>query len=201
MRNALMLAAAILLIAARGAAAQEATIETSYGTITVTLDAAHAPQTVANFVAYAREGHFDGTVVYRVVPGFVIQAGSTEASGGSRPVHAPIALETASGLKNLRGTIAMARSSDPTSATAEFFINLSDNPDLDPHPGEAPNTSGYAVFGTVSGMDVVDRIATVPTGGTTGPFPPDASPAMPVTIIKVTIVDAAAPSTPPAPAN
>src|SRR5215467_6820512 len=169
-RAALMLrnivVAAGLLIASAATADPQAQIETSLGTITVSLDAAHAPQTVANFVRYAHEGHFDGTVIYRVVPGFVLQMGSYDARGNPKPTHAPIALETATGLTNARGTLSMARA-EPNSATAEFFINLSDNASLDPKSGAPANTTGYAVFGHVTGgMDVVDRITAVPTGGT-----------------------------------
>ncbi len=185
MRGILALAAALLF--ATAANAQQAKFETSLGNITVALDAAHAPRAAANFIAYAREGHFDGTVFYRVVPGFVIQMGSTDADGNPRPVHAPIPLESANGLKNLRGTLSMARSDDPGSATAEFFINLSDNPDLDPTAGADPNTTGYAVFGHVTdGMDVVDKIAASVLHGGKGPFP-DAAPAFPVIVTKVTI--------------
>lgn len=190
--------AALFALAAGGAQAQQATIETSLGTITVALDAAHAPKSVANFVRYAKGGHYDGTVFYRVVPGFVIQAGSFDAKGNARPSRAPIPLESANGLKNVRGALSMARTSDPDSATAEFFIDVDNLPSLDADAGAAPNTTGYAVFGHVtSGMDVVDKIVSVPTGGANGPFPPDASPLTPVVIKKVTIVDAAA----PAPAN
>jgi len=180
-----VLAAAI----AGGAEAETATIDTDLGTITVALDSAAAPKTVANFIAYAKEGHFDGTVIYRVVPGFVIQMGSYDAQGDARPTHDPIPLETAGGLKNLRGTLSMARGDEPASATAEFFINLSDNTDsLDPKPDAAPNTTGYAVFGhmTGNGMDVVDKIAASVLNGGKGPFP-DAAPAFPVTIHKVTV--------------
>ncbi|MGH6870686.1 MAG: peptidylprolyl isomerase [Rhizomicrobium sp.] len=177
---------ALAPVAVQPVAAQTAKIETTLGTITVALDAAHAPRTVANFIAYAKEGHFDGTVIYRVVPGFVIQMGSYEADGSERPKHDPIALESANGLKNLRGTLSMARNDDPGSATAEFFINLSDNPELDPKAGDAPNTTGYAVFAKViDGMDTVDRIAQSPLGGK-GPFP-EAAPAIPVTITRVTV--------------
>jgi cyclophilin family peptidyl-prolyl cis-trans isomerase len=169
--------------------ALEARIDTSMGTIVVALDRAHAPLTVDNFVRYAREGHFDGTVIYRVVPGFVIQAGSYDAQGNARPVHDPITLESSSGRKNLRGAIAMARDT-PASATAEFFIDLSDEPSLDAAPADAPGTTGYAVFGkVVTGMDVVDKIAAVPLGGK-GPFP-GAAPMTPVTIEKVAVTDAA----------
>ena len=160
------------------------TIDTSLGTIVVDLDAQHAPATVKNFLAYVGEKHFDGTVFYRVVPGFVIQAGSYEADGTARSVHAPIALEANNGLTNARGTIAMARDT-PDSATAEFFINLVDNASLDHQASDKGNTTGYAVFGHVSsGMDVVDKIAAVKLGGT-GPFP-GAGPLEPVFIRKIT---------------
>jgi cyclophilin family peptidyl-prolyl cis-trans isomerase len=175
------------------AAMPQAKIETSLGTITIALDRAHAPATVANFIAYARDGHFDGTMIYRVEPGFVIQMGSFEASGASRPTRAPIALESANGLSNLRGAVAMARAEDPASATAEFFIDLADNTPLDATPGAPPNTTGYAVFGhVVSGMDVVDRIAAMPLGGH-GPFPPSSTPQTPITIVKVMVTDPTAP--------
>jgi cyclophilin family peptidyl-prolyl cis-trans isomerase len=185
--------AAGLLFAGAAAADTQAEIQTSLGTITIALDAAHAPNTVANFVRYAREGHFDGTVIYRVVPGFVLQMGSYDAKGNAKLTHDSIPLETAGGLNNAKGTLSMARS-DPNSATAEFFINLSDNASLDPAAGAPPNTTGYAVFGHVTGgMDVVDKIAAVPLGGTAGPFPPQASPLEPVTIAKVTVTETAAP--------
>ena len=170
------------------ATSPQAQIDTSLGTFTISLDRAHAPATVTNFIAYAKEGHFDGTVIYRVVPGFVIQMGSYEAEGAARSTRAPIPLETASGLSNVRGSVAMARSEDPASATAEFFINLDDNTRLDPDKNAPPNTTGYAVFGKVaSGMDVVDKIAAAPLRGGKGPFP-DAAPATPVVIDKVTVL-------------
>jgi len=183
--------AALLLFAgqagAQGAAVPKAQIVTTLGTITIALDAAHAPATVANFIRYAREGHYDGTMVYRVVPGFVIQAGSVDPQGGGRALHDPIPLE--SGLSNVRGAIAMARGDDAASATAEFFIDLADNLPLDAQQGAAPNSTGYAVFGHVTGgMEVVDKIASVPLNGGTGPFP-DADPASAVVIEKVTITD------------
>jgi len=188
----LPLSAALLLLCS-AADAQEAHIKTSLGEIDVALDRAHAPKTVDNFIRYAREGHFDGTMIYRVVPNFVLQMGSYDAKGNARPSHDPIALETSGGLTNTRGTLSMARSNEPASATAEFFINLSDNDSLDPKPGAAPNTTGYAVFGrVVEGLSVVDQIAKMPLNGGKGPFP-DADPALPVTIEKVTIVDAAKP--------
>ena len=161
-------------------------METSSGNITIELDQSHAPKTVQNFLRYVAEHHFDGTVVYRVVPGFVIQAGSYEADGRSRDVHGPIPLEANNGLSNLRGTLAMART-DPETATAEFFINLADNHDLDHRADDSGNSTGYAVFGrVVSGMEVVDRIAAVPVGGV-GPFPSQA-PIKPITISRVSVV-------------
>ena len=190
------LAAAMLFASGAMAQDQQAVIETSLGTITMALDAQHAPQTVANFIRYANEKHFDGTVIYRVVPGFVIQMGSYEANGNPRPTHEAIALEANNGLSNIRGSVAMARGDDPASATAEFFISLSDNSaSLDHAASDTGNTTGYAVFGHVTGgMDVVDKIAAVPLGGV-GPFD-GAAPATPVVIAKVSIVDV--PPTPPA---
>jgi cyclophilin family peptidyl-prolyl cis-trans isomerase len=127
-------------------------------------------------------------MIYRVVPGFVLQMGSYDTKGDARPTHAPIPLESANGLLNTRGTLSMARSDDPASATAEFFINLSDNSSLDPDAGKAPNTTGYAVFGkVVEGMSVVDTIARVPLNGGQGPFP-DADPSAPVVIKSITVV-------------
>jgi len=182
-------AAAAALLFTSAQAAQQARIETNMGTIVIALETAKAPVTVANFVRYANAHHFDGTLFYRVVPDFVIQAGSFGADGNWRAAGEPIALETATGLSNLRGTIAMAREDKPDSATTEFFINLSDNSQaLDAKPAAAPGTSGYAVFGQVTaGMEVVDAIAGVALGGGQGPFPA-ADPAKPVIIEKVTIV-------------
>ncbi len=165
----------------------EARFETNMGTFTILLDTEKAPVTVANFIRYTKEGHFNGTVFYRVVPDFVIQAGSLGADGKWRALHKPIALETS--LSNTRGTIAMAREEKPASALAEFFINLSDSnaKGLDAKPEAAPNTTGYAVFGHVtSGMEVVDAIAAAPIGGGIGPFP-DNYPQKPIIIRKVTI--------------
>lgn len=171
-------------------------IETSLGTITVELDRAHAPKTVDNFLRYVGEGHYDGTLVYRIAPGFVIQAGSYDSATNARPVHDPIPLEAGNGLTNQRGTIAMARQSDPNSATAEFFINLADNANLDRQPGDGEGMTGYAVFGrVVSGMDVVDKIAAVPIG-MGGPMPGQ-WPQTPITITHIRVV-AATPSVEPA---
>jgi peptidyl-prolyl cis-trans isomerase A (cyclophilin A) len=160
----------------------QATIETSAGTIVIALDPAHAPATVANFIKYARDKHFDGTVFYRILPGSLIQAGSYNADGSFHgKLRKPIVFE--GGQHNLRGSIAMAHGDDPNSATAEFFIETRDLPTLDPAPGN----TGFAVFGQVtSGMDVVDQISKAQLGGK-GPFPPDATPVSPMTIEKVTI--------------
>jgi peptidyl-prolyl cis-trans isomerase A (cyclophilin A) len=182
---------ALALVAARPAAADDAAprvlIQTSLGDITLQLNPTRAPLTVANFLTYVKEGHYDGTVFYRVVPGFVIQAGSYDADVHYRSVHDNIPLEANNGLKNLRGTIAMARQEDPATANAEFFINLADNADLDPQPDDIHNKTGYAVFGkVVSGMDVVDKIAAVPLGDH-GPMP-GAAPVDPVVIKSVTVV-------------
>jgi len=168
-------------------AADQVLIQTSMGDITLQLDPAHAPQTVANFERYVREKHFDGTVFYRVAPGFVIQAGSYDAKGHYRPVHKPIALEANNGLKNVRGAVAMAHGDDPNSATAEFFIDLVDDPGIDQAANDMANTTGFAVFGNVvSGMDVADKIAAVPLGDN-GPMKGQA-PVTPIVISKVTLL-------------
>ena len=183
-----LIALAGAIFAAAGAHAQTQTpkvlIQTSLGNIVVELDPVRAPVTVENFLRYVNERHYDGTIVYRVAPGFVIQAGSYEASGNKRPSREPIPLEAGNGLSNLRGAIAMARASEPNTATAEFFINLVDNLRLDRQPDDAQG--GYAVFGrVVMGMEVVDAIAAVPLGGV-GPFPANA-PTVPVAIISVSV--------------
>ncbi len=134
--------------------------ETNKGMIEVELDMKNAPVTSQNFLEYVNEGFFDGTIFHRIIPGFMVQGGGFTADAMQKDTHAPIALETSGGLKNLRGTLAMARTNDPDSATCQFFINLEDNDFLDPASGNP----GYAVFGKVSsGMDVVDEIAGVKT--------------------------------------
>ncbi len=137
-------------------------LETSLGNITVELDAEKAPKSASNFLTYAREGFYNGTVFHRVIPGFMIQGGGFDASMNQKKTHAPIENEAKNGLKNRRGTLAMARTGDPHSATAQFFINHADNLPLD-YPSR--DGWGYAVFGKVtSGMDVVDKIAKERTG-------------------------------------
>ncbi len=142
----------------------KATIETTMGTISLELDEAKAPATVKNFVEYANSGHYDGTIFHRGIDGFMIQGGGFTKSMDQKPTREPIMNEAMNGLKNLRGTIAMARTMVVDSATSQFFINLVDNAFLD-FTNPTPQGFGYAVFGKVTdGMDVVDAIAKVKTG-------------------------------------
>ena len=143
---------------------KKVTMETSMGTITLELDDAKAPETVANFVQYAKDGHYDGTIFHRVIDGFMIQGGGFTKDMNQKETREPIRNEAMNGLKNLRGTIAMARTMVVDSATSQFFINLVDNDFLD-FQNPTPQGFGYAVFGkVVDGMDVVDQIAKVKTG-------------------------------------
>ena len=154
--------AAGLFAAAAVWAAPTVELTTTMGKITVELAADKAPKSTANFLQYAKEGFYTGTVFHRVIPGFMIQGGGFDAKMNQKPTHAPIDNEAKNGLKNLRGALAMARRGDPHSATAQFFINHQDNDGLD-YPSR--DGWGYAVFGKVTaGMDVVDKIAQVPTG-------------------------------------
>ena len=137
-------------------------METSAGTLRIELDDEHAPDTVRNFLEYVNKGHYDGTVFHRVIKGFMIQGGGFDASMNQKPTRAPIPLESKNGLSNVRGSVAMARTSVPDSATAQLFINIKDNAFLD--AAKASDGAGYAVFGkVVSGMDVVDKIWAQPT--------------------------------------
>jgi peptidyl-prolyl cis-trans isomerase A (cyclophilin A) len=151
-------------------------LETSLGPIKVALDRDKAPLSVENFLQYVRSGHYDGTIFHRVIPSFMIQGGGFDAGMKQKATKPPIKNEAGNGLKNRRGTLAMARTNDPDSATSQFFINLKDNTALD----YGMRNAGYAVFGeVVEGMDVVDRIAAVPTTAR----PPHADvPRMPVVI-------------------
>jgi peptidyl-prolyl cis-trans isomerase A (cyclophilin A) len=152
---------ALPLAAPRAQAPTRVAIVTSAGEIDVQLDAQRAPRTVANFLQYVKEDFYAGTVFHRVIPGFMIQGGGFTTQLVEKKTHDPIALESRNGLRNLRGTIAMARTNDPDSATSQFFINLVDNAGLD-YP--QPDGHGYAVFGQVTkGLDIVDRIAHVAT--------------------------------------
>ncbi len=139
-------------------------LHTNQGDMVITLDAAKAPKTVENFLTYVKEGFYNGTVFHRVIDGFMIQGGGFEPGMKQKPTHAPIENEANNGLKNDKYTLAMARTSDPHSATAQFFINVSNNDFLN-FTAPTPNGWGYAVFGSVTeGTDVVDKIKGVKTG-------------------------------------
>ena len=160
-------------------------LETSHGTIRLELDAAKAPKTVENFVAYVKAGHYDNTIFHRVIPGFMIQGGGFEPGMKQKATNAPIENEANNGLRNKRYTVAMARTSAPHSASAQFFINATDNGFLD-HTSPTPQGWGYAVFGqVVSGQDVVDAIERVPTGNRAGHAD---VPREDVTIVRATVV-------------
>ena len=154
-----------------------------YGVITLELDAEKAPKCVANFLSYVNKGHYDNTIFHRVIDGFMIQGGGFTADMAQKPTKAPIPLEASNGLKNDTYTIAMARTSDPQSATAQFFINVKDNAMLN---APKPDGYGYAVFGkVVQGMDVVDKIKAVATATKGGH---QNVPSSTVTIISATLV-------------
>jgi len=163
MNTRLVAALAAALICLPAWAQQKVKLATSLGDIVVELDQEKAPKTVDNFLHYVKAGHYDGTIFHRVIENFMIQGGGMKPDMSEKATRAPIPLESRSGLSNVRGTLAMARTADPNSATAQFFINVKDNAFLD-----QPNSrdgNGYAVFGkVVSGMDVVDKIKAVPTG-------------------------------------
>ncbi len=158
-------------------------VTTNHGTFVITLDPAHAPKSVENFLRYVDAKHYDGTVFHRVIPTFMVQGGGFDQQLEKRAVQAPITNEADNKLKNTRGTVAMARTSDPHSATAQFFVNVADNAFLD-HQAKDAHGWGYAVFGRVTeGMDVVDQIKAVKTGAQ-GPFAKDA-PVTPVVIQQI----------------
>ena len=139
-------------------------LETTMGNIVIELNQEKAPNTVANFLEYVKSGHYDGTIFHRVIDGFMIQGGGMDANMKEKSTNAPIQNEADNGLKNEVGTIAMARTSDPHSATAQFFINVKDNSFLN-FSGKNPQGWGYAVFGKVTeGMHIVNKIKGVPTG-------------------------------------
>lgn len=167
-------------------------METSVGVIILELDRTKAPATVANFLRYVHEGFYDGTVFHRVIKHFMIQGGGYETSFHKKTTHEPIRNEADNGLTNLRGTIAMARTGDPHSATAQFFINTVDNRFLN-YSAPTRRGWGYAVFGKVlQGMAVADQIEQLPTGQA-GPFPRDVPHPL-VVIQRVTLLPAAAPA-------
>ena len=185
---------ALLLIANNNvfAANPKVRMETSQGTVIIELNPDKAPETVENFLRYVNEGKYDGTLFHRVIKGFMNQGGGFTPDMKKVETYAPIKNEADNGLKNKRGTIAMARTGEPHSATNQFFINTVDNAFLD-HTGKTPRGWGYCVFGTVvDGMDVMDRIAKVPTGAR-APFPKDV-PKTDVVIEKVSVIKEAAQS-------
>ena len=162
-------------------------LETSAGTIRVELDDEKAPETVKNFLTNVENGHYDGTVFHRVIKGFMVQGGGFEPGMSQKPTGSTIKNEASNGLKNDKYTLAMARTSDPNSATAQFFINVADNKFLNFRSADQQGY-GYTVFGKViEGMDVVDKIAKAPTGGG-GPFPKDV-PVQKVIINKAVVVE------------
>jgi peptidyl-prolyl cis-trans isomerase A (cyclophilin A) len=166
--RALLITTLCTLAAAQAWAQQKVRLATSAGDIVIEVDAEKAPKTVANFLQYVRAGHYDGTIFHRVIDNFMIQGGGFDAKLNQKPTRAPIALEARNGLNNVRGTVAMARTADPNSASAQFFINVADNAFLD--AANARDGNGYAVFGkVVAGMEVVDQIKVTPTGRQ-GPF-------------------------------
>ena len=157
-----LVAGFILTVALTASAAPSVEMLTNKGTIVIELASDKAPVTVKNFLNYAKGGFYDGTVFHRVIDGFMIQGGGFSKDMGEKPTAGTIANESKNGLKNLRGTIAMARRAEPNSASSQFFINHKDNSGQLDYPS---NGGGYAVFGkVVSGLDVVDKIAKVPTG-------------------------------------
>jgi len=159
-------------------------LKTSLGDITLELYPDKAPKSVDNFLTYVKSGFYDGTVFHRVIPEFMIQGGDFTRDLHMKPTRAAIVNESKNGLSNLRGTLAMARTGDPNSATAQFFINVVDNPRLDYSSDASP---GYCVFGkVVAGLDTVDKIKAVPTGAQ-GPFRSDV-PTTPVVIEKATLL-------------
>jgi peptidyl-prolyl cis-trans isomerase B (cyclophilin B) len=138
-------------------------LHTNHGDITLELDAENAPASTANFLQYVRDGHYNNTLFHRVIPGFMVQGGGMEPGMKQKPTRKPVANEATNGVKNKNYTVAMARTSDPHSATAQFFINVADNDFLD-YTSPSANGWGYCVFGKVTaGKDVVDKITAVPT--------------------------------------
>ncbi|MDP2136080.1 MAG: peptidylprolyl isomerase [Sulfuritalea sp.] len=189
MHRLYLLVFAFLFSVAAHAANPQLEVKTSQGTVTIELYQDKAPKTVENFLQYAKDGFFNGTIFHRVIPGFMIQGGGFTPDMKQKETRAQIQNEARNGLKNETGTLAMARTNDPHSASAQFFVNLKDNSFLD-YPGR--DGWGYAVFGkVVQGFDVVQKIATVQT---TNAGPHQNVPATPVLIESVKLLPAAAPT-------
>jgi|SRR5688572_16987971 len=196
-RLGLALACYALSVAATAAEPERVRVVTNQGTFVVQLERDRAPLTVENFLSYVRAGHYTNTLFHRVIANFVIQGGGVSPDYKAKPVNKPIANESGNGLKNLRGTVGLARASGPHTGDCQFYVNIADNADLDP----LPTRWGYAVFGrVVEGIEVIDRISVAPTGPM-GPFKSDA-PVEPIVIEKIEIMGAAtvapAGDTPPA---
>jgi cyclophilin family peptidyl-prolyl cis-trans isomerase len=182
--------AAAPVAAPAAAAGPRVLLRTNLGEITLELDAVKAPKSVENFLQYVRDGHYNGTIFHRVIDNFMAQGGGFTADLQQKPTRAPIQNEANNALSNMRGTVAMARTSDPHSAAAQFFINLVDNPRLDYVSDQNGFTWGYAVFGkVVEGMDTVDKIRAIETGPQ-GPFARDV-PKTPVVIESAEVLAAA----------
>jgi cyclophilin family peptidyl-prolyl cis-trans isomerase len=176
-------AAAVVPIGA-AAADPQIDVKTTAGSFRIELYPAKAPKTVENFLQYVKTGHYNGTVFHRVIDGFMVQGGGFDKSYRQKPTRPPVPIESNNGLKNDVGWLAMARTNDPNSATAQFFINIKDNGFLN-YPGQ--DGHGYTVFGKVlSGLDVVQKIGKAPTGAG-GPFPSDV-PRQPIVIESMTVV-------------
>lgn len=188
MLKTLVVALAFVVSSTAAASNPQVELATSLGTIVLELNAENAPQTVENFLHYAKSGHYDGTIFHRIIPGFMIQGGGFTAQMQEKPTaRPPIKNEAGNGLRNATGTVAMARTGDPHSATAQFFINVAENAPLD---FRAPTREGYGytVFGkVVKGMDVVQKIVKVPTG--TRPPHRDV-PLKPIVIERVRLLEA-----------
>lgn len=188
MHKTIIAVIALLCSCAATAAEPRVELKTSMGAIIIELNPERAPATVQNFLQYVKDGHYDGTLFHRVIPKFMIQAGGFTPEFKEKPTRPPVRNEAGNGLKNTAGTVAMARRGDPHSATAQFFINVADNPFLDfRYPTQ--QGYGYSVFGrVVDGMDVVRRIAGVATGA--GPGAHRDVPLQPVVIERARVLDA-----------
>ncbi len=172
-----------LALATTPVKAPRVSMETNFGTLVVELDPVHAPQSVSNFLAYVRDGSYNGSLFHRVIPGFVVQGGGYNGQYQPLPTHSPVKNESSNGLSNVRGSLAMARTQDPDSATRQFYFNLQNNSPLDGSSGQA----GYTVFGkVVSGLEVLDKIAAQPTGDSPQIGASDV-PQTPIVLQKVTI--------------
>jgi peptidyl-prolyl cis-trans isomerase A (cyclophilin A)/peptidyl-prolyl cis-trans isomerase B (cyclophilin B) len=189
MTRILAFAAALLASFAAGAAGPQVELKTTMGTVVIELYPDKAPLTVDNFLQYVKDGHYDGTLFHRVIPGFMIQGGGHRPDFSEKPTRKPVRNEASNGLRNQPGMVAMARTPDPHSATAQFFINVADNESLN-FRFPTQEGYGYCVFGkVVKGMDVVARITKVPTGP--GPAGHRDVPVKPVVIESARFIDAA----------